>query len=588
MTSPGFLGVALECAARGWYVFPCKPKTKVPQLYGAFHNATTDPQQITDWWTQFPNANVAIAPGKSGLIVFDCDHGNDTEADFHAWAKAEGLTPTLTIRTGRRNNSETGEPEFGTQMYYSAEGVTRTTNPWVDEDGHGGEVRCDTGHCMAPGSIHDISGLPYEVLIDAPIAPCPNVVRNKRAYKLPVKAGPMEKIPEGGGRHAQLTSVAGKLRASGFDKDTILGMLIPANAAMCAVPVSDDDLEHIAESVARYEYTPEPTVTLGGKKQGALKEPVDWRAKYHALDDLLNVTPGKFLVDGILFESSITALAGYAGDRKSIVSLNLAAACVTGEPFMGRFAVVNKPERVLYLCPEMGLRELSKRAKDLGMIPHINKSLFFRSLDMDGRMRLPDLTPDELRGSLVILDTAVRFIEGSESDPQDMAAFADELFRLRHDGATVWVLFHSSKASAGQDLTLQNALRGSSELAAMLSMCWATRKNDPKDHWGSISTMYPMKVREFEALSFEFACDRETAACTIVGDPATATELQSRKATQRDASAHTLMEKLLASDPAIGVTKLRKALTAAKCGKKQEWVTTTKAEILGSGVSCSK
>ncbi|MGC2656434.1 MAG: bifunctional DNA primase/polymerase [Bryobacteraceae bacterium] len=590
MTSPRFLGVALECAARGWYVFPCKPKTKVPQLYGAFHNATTDPQQITQWWNQFPDANVAIAPGKSGLIVFDCDHGNVTEADFRAWAKAEGLTPTLTIRTGRRNNSETGEPEFGTQMYYSAEGVTRTTNPWV-QGTHGGEVRCETGHVMVAGCIHPDSGEKYEVLIDAPIAPCPDVVRNKRAYKLPVKAGPMEKIPEGGGRHAQLISVAGKLRASGLDKDAIMEALIPINVAMCAVPVGDADLEHIAASAARYEvHEPEPTITLGGKKLGASSEPaapLDWRAKYHALDDLLNVTPGKFLVDGILFESSITALAGYAGDRKSIVSLNLAAACVTGEPFMGRFAVVNKPERVLYLCPEMGLRELSKRAKDLGMIPHINKSLFFRSLDMDGRMRLPDLTRDELRGSLVILDTAVRFIEGSESDPQDMAAFADELFRLRHDGATVWVLFHSSKASAGQELTLQNALRGSSELAAMLSMCWATRKNDPKDHWGSISTMYPMKVREFEALSFEFACDRETAACTIVGDPATSSELQSRKVAQRDTSARTLMEKLLASDPAIGVTKLRKALTAAKCGKKQDWVSTIKAEILGSGVRCS-
>jgi hypothetical protein len=315
-----FKDIALDCAARGWAVFPCKPNSKEPLIKpkdgsrGGFHTATTDVAQITAWWDQYPNANVAYAPGKSGLIVYDCDCGNANEADFRAWVKAQGLPETLTIRTGRRKNKKTGLPEFGTQMIYSADGQTRSTNPWVDEDGHGGEVRCDTGHCMAPGSIHDISGLPYEVLIDAPVTPCPPAVRNKRAFKLAVKAGPMDKIPEGGGRHDHLTSVAGKLRASGLDADAIHAALIPINEAVCADPVSDDDLAHIAESVSRYEVpAPEPTITLGGKKLGTLPEPaapVDWRAKYHALDDLLNVPPGKFLVDGILFESSITALAG--------------------------------------------------------------------------------------------------------------------------------------------------------------------------------------------------------------------------------------------------------------------------------------
>jgi putative DNA primase/helicase len=77
-----FLQIALHCIQRGWFVFPCKPKSKEPQLYGAFHNASTDESQIRDWWSKFPNANVAIALRKSGLAVLDCDHGNVTEADF--------------------------------------------------------------------------------------------------------------------------------------------------------------------------------------------------------------------------------------------------------------------------------------------------------------------------------------------------------------------------------------------------------------------------------------------------------------------------------------------------------------------------
>ena len=251
-----------------------------------------------------------------------------------------------------------------------------------------------------------------------------------------------------------------------------------------------------------------------------------------------------------------SSTSGSAGDRKSIVSLNLAAACVTGQPFMGQFAVANAPKRVIYLCPEMGLRELAKLSKSLGMLPHVGKKLFFHSLDKGGKIKLRDLTPGELDGSLVILDTAVRFIECKENDPQDMAAFSDELFRLRSQGATVWVLFHSSKASVGQELSLQNAVRGSSEIAAMLSMCWATRLNEPAKRFESTSRMYPLKVREFEALPFDFGCDRATAACSIIGEPAPVAVLQTWKADVKRA----IMEELLKHDPEMGVNKIMAVL----------------------------
>jgi hypothetical protein len=260
-----FLQIALHCIQRGWFVFPCKPKSKEPQLYGAFHNASTDESQIRDWWSKFPNANVAIALRKSGLAVLDCDHGNVTEADFRTWAAAHMLPETYTVRTGRRVNGKTGEAEFGTQMYYAADDLP--TAPWVD-GAHGGEVRCATGHVMAAGSVHPDSGELYEVLADVPIVPAPSYVRNLKAYRLPVKAGPMEKIPEGGGRHAQLTSVAGKLRVSGLDADAIHAALIPINEAICADPVSDADLEHIAQSVSRYAVPePEIAVVIGSSKK---------------------------------------------------------------------------------------------------------------------------------------------------------------------------------------------------------------------------------------------------------------------------------------------------------------------------------
>jgi RecA-family ATPase len=326
-------------------------------------------------------------------------------------------------------------------------------------------------------------------------------------------------------------------------------------------------------------------VSLGGRPpaiQSALREVYGtpeplWMKNYHTISDMENVQPGKFMVEGMLYENSISALAGYAGDRKSIVSLNLAAACVTGQPFMGRFAVSNPPKRVLYLCPEMGLRELAKLAKNLGMMDYVGKTLFFRSLDMSGKQKLSELSQHELNGALVILDTAVRFIDGKENDPQDMARFSDELFRLRNQGATVWVLFHSSKASVGQELSLQNAVRGSSEIAAMLSMCWATRLNQPDKRFDSTSRLYPLKVREFDALPFDFGCDRETAMCSVIGEPATIGALKNRKADERRA----IMEELLRHDPDIGVNRIQAVLKERTgSGGKADWISNEKKRIL--------
>jgi len=56
---------ALAYASHGWPVFPAG------QAAGArhqawFHDGTTDPAQINQWWTHQPAANLAIATGLPG------------------------------------------------------------------------------------------------------------------------------------------------------------------------------------------------------------------------------------------------------------------------------------------------------------------------------------------------------------------------------------------------------------------------------------------------------------------------------------------------------------------------------------------
>lgn len=84
------LEYALRYAAMGWKVLPCyeinnlglcscgKPDChspgKHPRTKHGLTEASTDQNIINAWWTQWPNANVAVATGAgSGIIAIDID-----------------------------------------------------------------------------------------------------------------------------------------------------------------------------------------------------------------------------------------------------------------------------------------------------------------------------------------------------------------------------------------------------------------------------------------------------------------------------------------------------------------------------------
>jgi hypothetical protein len=86
------LAAALRYARADWPVFPCAPGEKVPATRHGFLDATTDPDQITWWWSRNPEQNVAIATGAPGPDVLDVDV-RETGSGFAAFAllRREGL-----------------------------------------------------------------------------------------------------------------------------------------------------------------------------------------------------------------------------------------------------------------------------------------------------------------------------------------------------------------------------------------------------------------------------------------------------------------------------------------------------------------
>jgi hypothetical protein len=72
MATSSLAETALAYALSGTAVFPLTPREKYP-LGGAapngFKDATTDPERVKHWWTQYPDANIGV----TGVDVLDVD-----------------------------------------------------------------------------------------------------------------------------------------------------------------------------------------------------------------------------------------------------------------------------------------------------------------------------------------------------------------------------------------------------------------------------------------------------------------------------------------------------------------------------------
>jgi hypothetical protein len=182
----------------------------------------------------------------------------------------------------------------------------------------------------------------------------------------------------------------------------------------------------------------------------------------------------------------VTLIGGLSGHGKTLLMLAMAKALLEELPLFGHelFTVPRPARRVLYLIPESSLGPFWSRLQLFRLQEHLRDDrLLVRTLSSPGQLSLAD--PRLLKaaeGADVFLDTAVRFMDGSENDVESARPFADTLFRLLNAGArSITGAHHAPKGFEGQDyMTLENILRGSGDLGAMVCTCWGVRQVDPE------------------------------------------------------------------------------------------------------------
>jgi hypothetical protein len=210
-----------------------------------------------------------------------------------------------------------------------------------------------------------------------------------------------------------------------------------------------------------------------------------FRDLFHSYEELQNAPPLTFAIRDFLQKDGITLIGGPSGHSKTFIALSMVKALLSGNALWNHFPVVEKAARVLYLVPESALGPFVHRLKLFGLLDYCapnDERLLIRTLSKGPTPRLDD--PRILaaaKGSHVFLDTAVRFAESrDENGAMDNQPFAEDLFALLAAGAHALVgLHHSPKTFVKETtMTLENVLRGSGDIGAMVATCFGVKQID--------------------------------------------------------------------------------------------------------------
>lgn len=480
------LQAALWYAELGYPVFPCAPGRKQPLTEHGLLDATTDQEQIERWWSESPDANIAIRT--DGLVVIDIDgDGNAWLADDPAkLADLEAAPLSLTPRGGRH--------------FFFSQPPGRA---WRNSAGRLAarvDTRASGGYVLVAPSV--VEGRPYRWHDERELSVPPQRLPEPPAWLteqldalaasngMPASSKPANAIPEGQ-RNETLARLAGAMRRVGMSQAEIFAALRQVNADRCTPPLPLREVERTAASVARYE---PDSVSV------ALVEN-HW-AQTHATSDciatcLAEVEPAevRWLWPGRFARGKLSLIAGQPGLGKSFLTLDMAARVSRGDAWpLEEGAPIRAPENVVLLSAEDDIADTIRPRLDAAgaVVERVYAvSTVPAGATLDGKARrapfrvtehLPmlDRVIEQIGGcALVIIDPISAYL--GKTDSHNNSEVRDALvplaaFAAKHQAALV-VVTHLNKSQQANAL---NAIIGSVAFVAAARAAYVVSR-DPGD-----------------------------------------------------------------------------------------------------------
>lgn len=513
--TPAAVEIALDYAAMGWPVFPChniEPDGKCscqggasecrtsspgkhPRTLKGFKDASTDEAKIRQWWSMWPEANIAIATGaESGVMVVDVDPRNDGDTTIGDLIRNHGPIPdTVTAVTG------------GGGTHY----VFRYRKGFRMRKLQGVDFKTDGGYIIAPPSNHE-SGRRYEWAVhNSPldgVAPAniPEWFEGDQA-SIPTGSAQVARMPAGVPMTdkllADLESALPTISADDYHQWVRIGMALHSTGAGDQAfqlwdrwSAGSDKYDPGAcatkwESFGRGrgETVSISTVFHDAKAAGWVEPLVTSQPVLPPIDPAnlpwtdagvlaANITPPDWLIKGFLERDSFCQLFGPHSVGKSFLALDWAMSVATGHPWNGQR--VNQG-LVLYIAGE-GQNGLKRRikawcmehdypvGKPLGIMTSNRPRILYDEPEAAQVHQEALLLAERAGGDpvLIVVDTLARaFGGGDENSSKDMGVFIKHVTKYLQEDfrATVLVVHHSGHGAAARG-------RGSSSLPAALDI----------------------------------------------------------------------------------------------------------------------
>jgi hypothetical protein len=247
-----FLDIAQPLLKRNIPLIPLRPKSKIPlQGFDDWPNhATTDLNQIQKWAELYPDANCGCVSFAKlgGIWIWEVDSPEAIQRCEQETGQKIPKTFRVRSRVGRGH------------IFFRQTVESMTMGNLSQSYVKGGDwsARVDRQYCVGAGSLHPISGLPYEIVSTAEIIEAPNWLVDWLQSQKVDKIEPEKIVPKLGALiphglvHGFLLTESGKLRAAGLEVEEIENILIRKAYESCQQPLDEQKIRQVARSMGKY------------------------------------------------------------------------------------------------------------------------------------------------------------------------------------------------------------------------------------------------------------------------------------------------------------------------------------------------
>ena len=487
----------LRIIQMGYKVFPVRCKDKIPLTAHGHLDASKNQDQIKDWWTQFPDANIGLLVGEeAGICILDIDPRNGGDNSLSRLIETYGNLPaTVEVISGGG----------GRHFYF-----LYNSNFFIPSEFKNGIDIKKKGYIVIPPSLH-ASGNRYgwvegKALGKMGLANPPSFLIKTDNHEQIQKESIVDiyKGVSEGDRHNSLIRYVGSWLGRNTPLDECLAIAWAVNKQFNP-PLDENEVKAIVtglyqkETAKRVSDQPDALKGFGVTPIGKIKE-----------------SRLRWLIKDVIPRNVLVFISAMPKAGKSTLALSIAISLSTGMLFLGYFLLGRrKPCKVILISLEDHPGEVKAKAEYFLQGRRFpNKLLLMlkaNTLNLPNDFKRLKLDIEDEKPDVVILDTLRRSHQLKEDASTDMAPIMQGLRELIREHHITPIVIHHS----GHYITDKNNsgdwLRGTSDFNASWEALIALEK-----------TREDIKVRIFHKyrsrIDFNYKAIKGESIDPITGD----------------------------------------------------------------------